>query len=50
MLLDDGLEVCSLPGEDDLLVFFGDLGSGADNVLGRTLVDSVGIVLGVAGR
>jgi len=53
MLLGDGLEVCSLPSGYDLLVFFsvsGRLGGWADNVPGRTLVDSVGIVLGVTSQ
>ena len=53
MLLGDGLEVCGLPGGDDLQVFFGAsgrLGSWADNVPSRTLVDSAGIVLGVTDR
>ncbi|KAK2140536.1 hypothetical protein LSH36_1322g00034 [Paralvinella palmiformis] len=46
-LKSDSLEAGSLPGGDDLLVFFGAsgrLGSSADNVSGHTLVDSAGSV------
>ena len=53
MLLGDGLEVCGLPGGDDLLVLFGAscrLGSGADTVSGRIHVDGAGIVFGVTDR
>ena len=50
MLLGGGLEVCGLPGGDVFFGASGRLGSSADNVPDRTLVDSADIVFRVTGR